>query len=122
MELSVSVDKHKNRLTVVGRGLWSLKYVTDHFREFEAALFKARSAQRASTTLVDLREAAVQSPEVAAYVHGKIVEIYCPPERAVLVVNSQLVKMQMGRGLDPATHAVFLTLEEAEGWLNSLER
>lgn len=106
-------------INVVGRGFWSLNYIRDHIREFEAVLLKFRDAPEPARTLVDLREAPVQSPEVAAELHRAMCRIYRPPERAAIVVASSLVKMQMARGFDPRTHSVFLSLEEAEAWLDS---
>jgi hypothetical protein len=118
-ELTIGLDASTNLIRVVGRGFWSLPYITDHLREFEAVLMRARFDPRPSRTLVDLRESPVQAPDVAAYLHSAVSRMYRPPERAAIVVASSLVKMQMKRGFNPETHAVFLSLKAAEMWLGA---
>jgi hypothetical protein len=118
-ELTISLDPATNLIRVVGRGFWSLAYVSNHLREFEKVLFQARRSDRPSRTLVDLREAPVQAPDVAACLHSAVSRMYRPPERAAIVVASSLVKIQMKRGFNPETHAVFLSLKAAELWLGA---
>jgi hypothetical protein len=118
-ELTISLDRAANQISVVGRGFWSLGYVREHLRAFEAVLLEARCNERPSRTLVDLRDAPVQSPEVATHLHNAICRMYRPPERAAIVVASSLVKIQMQRGFNPETHAVFLSLKAAEQWLGA---
>ena len=120
-DLTIEVDRNQNLLKVVGRGFWPLPYLVDHLRQFEGALAEARRSLKPSRTLVDLRDAPVQSPDVAAYPHDAISRMYRPPERAAIVVGSSLVKMQMKRGFDPQIHAVFLTLREADDWLRQTD-
>jgi hypothetical protein len=91
--------------------------VREHLRAFEAVLHESRRAPAPSRTLVDLREAPVQSPQVAALLHDAISRMYRPPERAAIVVASSLVKIQMQRGFHPDTHAIFQSLKAAELWL-----
>lgn len=119
--LSISVDTGRNLIRVVGEGFWTAEYVANHIREFEAVLLRARSSPVPSRTIVDLRNAPVQSPEVAAKLHEAMVRMYRAPERAAIVVGSSLVKMQMKRGFDPKTHAVFLSFSAAETWLSAYD-
>jgi hypothetical protein len=118
-EIGISVDRDKNLIRVVGRGLWSLGYARAHVREFEAVLRESRCAYLPSRTLVDLRESPIQSPQVAAYLQETISRMYQPPERAAIVVSSSLIKLtiQVQHKLNSDTHAVFASLKAAESWL-----
>ena len=117
--LTIAVDRARNIIKVDGRGFWSVDYVSAHIREFEAVLIDARRSGQPSRTLVDLRDAPVQAPEVAAMLHAAMCRMYRPPERAAIIVASSLVKMQMKRGFNPETHAVFTSETAADLWLNA---
>ncbi|RVT93371.1 hypothetical protein [Sphingomonas crocodyli] len=120
--LTIAVDRVQNLIKVVGRGFWSVEHVAAHIREFEAVLIEARRSGQPSRTLVDLRDAPVQAPEVAGMLHTAMCRMYRPPERAAIIVASSLVKMQMKRGFNPATHGVFTSETAAELWLNAYHR
>lgn len=117
--LAIVVDPIENFIKVVGCGLWSSSYVATHICEFEAVLVRARQHSKPSRTLVDLREAAVQLAEVAAMLHSAMRRMYRPPERAAIVVASNLAKLQMRRGFDPRTHSVFTSYGAAQAWLSA---
>ena len=117
-QLSLAINEQHNLITVVGCGLWSSEYVEAHIKKFELILMRARQNVRPLRTLVDLRDAAVQTPKVAAMLHQAMSQMYVPPERAALLVKSNLVAMQMKRGFNPATHGVFLSEQAAEAWLH----
>ena len=112
-------DPARNLITVVGEGFWSLDYIRKHIRDFETVLLRARDLDRPSRTLVDLRDAAIQSPEVAQLLHDAMCRMYRAPERAALIVASNLMKMQMKRGFNPETHAVFISASAAQLWLGA---
>lgn len=115
--LFTTYDRSTNFLRVVGRGFWTMDHAVEHLRGFEILLHEGRRMARPSRTLVDLREAAVLAPDVADYVHNTIRVMYRPPERAAILVASTLAKLQMRRGLNPETHQLFTSLDEAMRWL-----
>jgi hypothetical protein len=115
--LSISVHPTTHRITIIGRGFWSLNYLEAHLREFEALLQDLRPASTPLRTLVGLRDASVQPSGVANRMHAAIGRLYRPPERTAVFVTRTLVRMQMQRLFDPRTHGVFRSLENAETWL-----
>ncbi|GGB39383.1 hypothetical protein GCM10011380_31100 [Sphingomonas metalli] len=115
-DITTTYTRATNFLRVVGRGFWTMDYVAEHMVEFERILDEARTRGR-TRTLVDIRLAAVQSPDVAGYVHGVIRDMYRPPDKAAILVASNLALLQMKRGLNPVTHAAFLSFDEAMRWL-----
>ncbi|KTT69403.1 hypothetical protein [Sphingomonas endophytica] len=116
--MTTTYDRAGNFLRVTCRGFWPMDYAVAHLSDFEVVLHQARRMSRPSRTLVDLREAGVLDPAVADYTHATITAMYRPPERAAILVASTLARLQMRRGLNPATHAVFTTLDEAMRWLD----
>jgi hypothetical protein len=116
-EFAISLDRASNIITVTGRGFWTVEIVEAHTREFEQVLLQAHRDGRSTRTLVDLREAFVQAPDVAALLHDQLTRMSHRIERAAFVVPSNLVKMQMKRGFNLDTDGVFTSIDEAVCWL-----
>lgn len=114
---SIGVDDKNDVLLVVGSGFWSVETIERHFDDLSELLNRHRIAGKSVRVLVDIREAAVQAPDVMSCVKKRTDNIYESQDRVAVVVPSALAKMQMRRSLASQIHEVFTELDSARQWL-----
>jgi hypothetical protein len=102
---------------VVGRGFWTDDIVDRHFIELRRTAALARRNVDKVRVLVDLREASVQSPPVAARIKTETRLIWTEADRIAVVLQSTLAKLQISRLVDRGNHASFIAIEDARRWL-----
>ncbi|RYD26515.1 MAG: hypothetical protein EOP89_06860 [Lysobacteraceae bacterium] len=102
---------------VVGRGFWSNDVVDAHFRELRRTAAFVRRSNTVIKVLVDLRDASVQSPAVAAKIKNETRLIWSDADRIAVVLQSALARMQITRVVNSGNHASFVALEDARSWL-----
>jgi hypothetical protein len=117
--LSISLPDDQGIIKIQGHGLWSLDYLNQHFRELDAIIAQARRWNPDVLALVDLREAPVQSPEVAESINANTRRVYRDQDRIAIVVQSSLVKLQMKRVVDCAHVQIFISVSAAYTWLTA---
>lgn len=102
---------------VVGRGFWTDDIVDRHFVELRRTAALARRNVDKVRVLVDLREASVQSPPVAARIKTETRLVWTEADRIAVVLQSTLAKIQINRVVDSSNHASFIAVEDARRWL-----
>ena len=102
---------------VIGRGFWNDDLVSNHFAELRRTAQLARRNASYVRVLVDLREASVQSPAVAARIMAETRLVWTEKDRIAVVIQSTLAKMQINRVVDSGNHASFVAIEDARKWL-----
>lgn len=119
-ELSFVQDAGIGAFRVRAIGFWSIQQVDAHFIALAKAIAERRRAGKPVHAFVDLSEAAVQAPEIAAKVHAATTSIYRKGDKVAVIVSSILAKAQMRRVLDPDICELFTSRPAAESWLRSL--
>lgn len=115
----VELDPRTNTVRVTAPGFWTPEQLTANMVKTERVLAAARSSGRQLRVLIDLRRSRVQSGETADRIRVNSQRMYRPEDRVVLVVGSELAKMQAKRLQAGAPNrGAFLTMPEAETWLN----
>jgi|GEM_PF-2432291 len=117
--LSFNVDLDDGYVTVAGSGMWTAERAEQHFRNLQYAVLKLRREHRRVLVLVDLRAAAVQTPETAAIIHAWTGRIYRSVDRVAVVCATALLALQIKRASDIETLATFHELAAAEAWIGS---
>jgi hypothetical protein len=117
--LRTEIDQQANIIRVLGRGLWSERYARAHFEELEWTLQRTRATRAPVRVLVDIREAAVQTPETTQCLADATDRLYKPGDRIAIVVASSLLKLQMRRATNASIHEIFISLNAAETWLSA---
>lgn len=102
---------------LVGHGAWSVEYMNRHFRELDPVVATARMRMRNVMVLADLRDAPIQSPDVAEMINIGTRRLYRDGDRIAIVVQSSLVKLQMKRIVDCAQVQIFISVAAACTWL-----
>jgi hypothetical protein len=118
-QLSFSVDERIGVLRVTGSGMWSPELTERHFRNLDTALIAMRQRHGLGRTLVDLREASVQTAETAQMMKDWTNRIYRPVDRAAVVCGTALLGMQIRRAAQVHQLATFLDPTPALAWLLS---
>lgn len=106
---------------VIGRGFWTDDMVDRHFMELRRTAALVRRNAACVRVLVDLRNASVQSPAVAARIKAETRLIWTERDRIAVVLQSVLAKMQINRVVDHGNHASFVAIEDAHRWLGLRE-
>lgn len=117
--LSIALPDDQGIVKLHGSGVWSLDYLNQHFRELDAVIAQARRRNPNVLVLVDLRDAPVQSPEVAECINANTRRVYRNHDRIAIVVQSSLVKLQMKRVVDCAHVQIFISVAAAYTWLTA---
>lgn len=115
--ISISPVDDQGIVRLVGYGTWSIEYMNRHFRELDPIVAAARMRVRSVMVLADLREAPVQSPDVAEIINIGTRRLYRDGDRIAIVVQSSLVKLQMKRVVDCAQVQIFISVAAAYTWL-----
>lgn len=102
---------------IIGHGFWNDAVVDEHFLELRHTAALARRNVAAVRVLVDLRDASVQSPAVAARIETETRLIWTEADRIAIILQSTLAKMQINRVVDSGNHASFIDIEDARQWL-----
>jgi hypothetical protein len=102
---------------IVGFGFWTPEIIKSHFEEFRSLVRARREAGRIIRTVVDLRQAGVQSKETTDIMKASVASIHEAGDRVAIVLHSSLARMQMRRVLVSAHHEFFLSEEEAVRWV-----
>lgn len=116
-DLGTSFDARTGIIHIVGSGLWSAATAERNFLDMQAAAATARQQMPNLRVLVDIRAAAVQTPEATARMQGHIESLWGSTDRIAVVVGSILAKMQVDRVTDSQTHRIFATIADAKAWL-----
>ncbi|WP_174297356.1 STAS/SEC14 domain-containing protein [Sphingomonas bacterium] len=105
-------------LAVGGSGLYTLLESQEHFRELSAAVGGLRKAGRPVRVLVDLRDGAPQTAEVAAHIKGANAVIFRKGDRIAIIVKSTLLKLQVKRLHMRSESEVFVSEAAAREFLS----
>ena len=111
------VEAHIGAVYIIGRGFWNDDIVDKHFLELRQMAALARRNAASPRVLVDLRDASVQSPAVAARIKNETLLIWTDADRIAVVLRSTLARMQINRVVDSGNHASFIAIEDARQWL-----
>jgi hypothetical protein len=119
--LTYDYDEPRNLLKVAGAGTWTLSLLQLHWRPFEALVRQARQRYGQIRVHYDVREVAIQSPEVNKLLAEVVEKLYRPYDRLAIVAASEPVRVQMREVERRATTEIFLNPETAERWLFALD-
>ena len=118
-QLSFSIDDQRGLIRAVGIGMWTPETTERHFQNLDTALRIMRRKHGLARTLIDLREAAVQTAETARCMKEGTARIYQPVDRAAVICSTQLLAMQIRRAAQVHQLATFTDVEAALEWLMS---
>jgi hypothetical protein len=117
-EMTIRFDPSTGRTRSHGAGFWSVRQATDYFADWRAIVRDIHSRGLSLHAIVDLREAQVQSNDVAAVIGSVTAEIYRTGDHIAMIVPTSLAKMQMRRVLDARYHEFFVSPDAADLWLD----
>jgi hypothetical protein len=106
-------------VTVVIEGFSSTEDFEAHFASLRMTFAKFRRCGLPVRMMVDLRAAAVISPDALAEVAAFHNTIFGPADRMAMVVQSELIRMQLRRAIDPKSSSAFGSLCDAIAWLKN---
>jgi hypothetical protein len=115
--MTFEVDRASGLFHVTSKGLCTPERVRAHFEEIGRAFRVARAAQRGVFVLVDLREASIQTAETAAEIGRGTDSVHSQADYVAFVCASKLHAMQVKRGVQMPTMAVFDDLDLALDWI-----
>ena len=113
-----SMTSSDGLLRVRGVGFFTTEGAGSHFDELSRQLAAVRSRGTVKV-LVDLREAVVQSQEVAAFISSRTASIYGPSDRVAILVGTMLQKVQMQRTHADKGFGVFIDEADALAFLDT---
>ena len=114
----IDYDQRANCLAIRVEGFWQPDDVAPLAREVNAKGRKAQAIRRDFNIIVESLQFPVQANDVADLLTGIMRGgMTLTTGRAAVVVGSQLNKLQAERTLVHPRLRVFVTLEEARGWL-----
>jgi len=117
-EFEFNLDRDRRLLTVAIRGFWDVQIYRayDVRLRVELAALKRLPAPRAC--LVDARDFAIQSMEVAGLMREGVTErLPLYPERTARLVSRAISHAQAARMTNDVGHRVFDDIESAMDWL-----
>ena len=120
-QLTFGVDDIIGLVRVVGSGMWSAELVERHFGNLEEVLREVRRKHGRARTLVDLRDAAVQTAETALAMNRGTGRIYRPTDRVAAICATSLLAMQIRRTAQVHQLETFVDPQQAVQWLLSDE-
>lgn len=100
-------------------GFWLRDEAKVYLKQLAGQVGAARAHGGDVRVLIDNRNAAVQTFEIIEEVGNMIVNSYVSADKMAIVVSSQLLKRQMERLPSVAITRVFVSLNDARGWLMS---
>lgn len=110
-------DAEAGILHVRSAGLLEPRQIDQCFSEAGSIATTVRSNGDAMRVLVDAREATIQSGATEERMRVGTDALYLPCDRVAMLVKSSLVKNQLRRIVDKATHQMFLSENAALTWL-----
>ena len=117
-KFEIILDPHQRLLTVTLRGFWDAQTYRDYDAEVTAQLRRLSQLKPAKACLVDAREFAVQSKEVAdLMIEGVAKRLPLYPERTARIVSCAISRSQAARMANTTDQRVFESVEEALDWL-----
>ena len=119
----VRYDRFRRRLYWTMRGLWTMAEVGGFIGALRAATAPLGAPPFTYDGLCDSRDFKVQSREVSEAL-GKIDDASRTMRegRTAIVVGSMMNKLQAERTLKSSGTRIFLTMDDAEAWLNDGSR
>lgn len=112
-------DVKDRMIRVTGTGTWSMALLDRHIDQLKRLVARSRAGREGLRVLVDLSEAAVQPPAVAARIAQMTDEIYGPEDRVAVLVASSQSKIRMRHLVRTARSKTFLAHAVAEQWLKA---
>ncbi len=118
--VSLTVDPDGRTIRVAQSGTLTVEMVRAHFTKLEAVMHEMRCRFGAAKVLVDIGDALVQPPEVAAIISESTSRMYAPDDRVALLCHSMLQTLQNRRSGPQGRMKEFLHASEAEAieWLH----
>lgn len=118
---SIDFDADRRVMYIWAEGFWSLATLAAFSTTTLARSVAAKLRYGDFATLIDIRQFPVQSPDVAKGVElllGKAMKITRAP--VATATGTQLLRLQAERVLRADHSRVFLTLAEAQAWLDEV--
>jgi hypothetical protein len=112
----IEVDPVAGLIRVTRHPLASVIDLGQHFALLESEIAAIRRDGLPLRMIVDIREATVDSPAVAAQIGERVHGFDRPGDRIALIVRPGLLQLQVRRET-PAHHRMFDTVAAAEAWL-----
>jgi len=117
-KFEIVLDTHRRLLTVTLRGFWDVQTYRAYDAELTAQLARLNQIRAAKACLVDAREFAVQSKEVAdLMMEGVAKRLPLYPERTARLVSCAISRSQAARMANTTNQRVFESPADALDWL-----
>ncbi|MDF7775019.1 hypothetical protein P1X14_07165 [Sphingomonas sp. AOB5] len=117
--LTLSYETESRFILVSGNGMWSPRQLDEHLRDFADLVDQLRRQHIRIRVLVDLKDAAIQTPEVTRVLAHGTRDCHRDGDRVALLVPGSLAKMQMRRILGTRHHNYFVSESAARLWLSA---
>ena len=117
-EFEFSLDPGRRLLTVVVRGFWDAHIYRAYDAQLRAELTELRRLPAPRACLVDCRDFAVQTMEIANMMRDGVADrLSLYPERTARLVARAISRGQAARMTSDSSHHVFEDVEPAMDWL-----
>jgi hypothetical protein len=117
-EFEFNLDGKRRLLTVTIRGFWDVQIYRAYDAQLRAELSGLKRLPAPRACLVDARDFAIQSMEVASLMRDGVAErLSLYPERTARLVSRAISHTQAARMTNEVGHRVFDTIEPAVDWL-----
>jgi len=117
-EFEFSLDRDRRLLTVTIRGFWDVQIYRAYDARLRIELAGLKRLPAPRGCLVDARDFAIQSMEIATLMRKGVTErLALYPERTVRLVARAISHAQAARMIDHVGHRVFDDIEPAMDWL-----
>ena len=117
-KFEIVLDAQRRLLTVTLRGFWDVPTYRAYDAELTAQLGRLNQIKAAKACLVDAREFAVQSKEVAdLMMDGVAKRLPLYPERTARLVSCAISRSQAARMAKTTDQRVFESVGQALDWL-----
>lgn len=117
-KFEIVLDAHRRLLTVTLRGFWDVSTYRDYDAELTGQLRRLNQVKAAKACLVDAREFAIQSKEVAdLMIEGVAQRLPLYPERTARIVSCAISRSQAARMGKTSDQRVYDSVDEALDWL-----
>lgn len=114
--LAFTIDWHTGVIEAEAHGFWAPEQTKAHFAAYVDCVAELHRRGLAALVVVDTRESAAQSQEVAEILRRSVEGLYRPGDRVAMVVQNSIAKMQMRRVLQADFHEYFLSINAARNW------
>lgn len=111
------IDERDGYVLFYPAGIFTAEEVASQFDQLRLRLAMRRRRGQPVKVLIDLRNAAVQPKETAAYIEDNTDRLYDMSDRMVIVVDGPIQRLQMKRVTSGRPYQIFLSLAEAEASL-----